>query len=248
MTRRPPLRRAGVTAAGALWLLGSAAPAAQAHPLGNFSVNHYTGLTVHADRLDVLAVTDTAEIPTLQAAPAVDTDGDGTASEAERAAWAAAHCGERAARLTVTTPRHLTWTVGSAAFDYQDGQAGLRTSRLTCRLGAPLNLAAGPVTVRVDTGTDATRVGWNEITAKGEGAHLEHSTVPASSPPTNCGTTRANSSTPRGETARPDSPPSPGTVPPTPRVPRVQARRAADSPRGWRPCPVTSPHSPAPSG
>ncbi|MFJ1706580.1 nickel/cobalt transporter [Kitasatospora sp. NPDC088346] len=169
------------TAAGALWLLCSAAPDARAHPLGNFSVNHYTGLTVHADRLDALAVTDTAEIPTLQAAPAVDIDGDGTPSEAERSAWATARCAETAGRLAVTAPQRLAWTVGSAAFDYRDGQAGLRTSRLTCHLSAPLDLGTGPVTLRVDTGADPARVGWNEITATGEGAHLDHSTVPAAS-------------------------------------------------------------------
>ncbi|GAA1240297.1 hypothetical protein GCM10009665_33960 [Kitasatospora nipponensis] len=174
--------RAAAVAAGALGALAVLAPVAQAHPLGNFSVNHYTGLVLHPDHLDVLAVTDTAEIPTLQDAPRVDTDGDGTAGDGERAAWAGARCAETAAGLAVTAPGRLALTVASAAFDYQPGQAGLRTSRLTCRLTAPLDLAAGPVALRVETGVDATRVGWNEITARGEGVHLEQSTVPETSP------------------------------------------------------------------
>lgn len=154
---------------------------AQAHPLGNFSINHYTGFTVRPDRVDVLAVTDTAEIPTLQAASAVDADQDGTQSASERAAWAAAHCADTTGRLAVTTPRRLAWTLDSAAFAYRPGQAGLRTSRLECRLHAPLDLAGGPVTLEAATGVDATRVGWNEITAKGQGTHLRQSTAPASS-------------------------------------------------------------------
>ncbi|MFE9425911.1 high frequency lysogenization protein HflD [Kitasatospora sp. NPDC006697] len=168
-------------AGGALWLLTAVAPAAQAHPLGNFSINHYTGLTLHPDRLDALAVTDTAEIPTLQDAPRVDLDGNGTADDRERAAWAGARCADAASKLTVTTPRRLTFTVSSATFDYLSGQAGLRTSRLECRLTAPLDLAGGPVTLHVETGADATRVGWNEITARGEGTHLQRSTVPVTS-------------------------------------------------------------------
>ncbi|MFD5635678.1 nickel/cobalt transporter [Streptomyces sp. NPDC127077] len=174
-------RRAAAVAGIALWLFGTAAPAAQAHPLGNFSINHYTGFTVHPDRVDVLAVTDSAEIPTLQAATAVDADRDGGQSASERAAWAAARCADTAGRLSVTTPRHLAWTVDSVVFVYQPGQAGLRTSRLECRLHAPLDLAGGPVTLKVATGVDATRVGWNEITVKGDGAHLRQSTAPASS-------------------------------------------------------------------
>ncbi|WP_328581314.1 nickel/cobalt transporter [Streptomyces sp. NBC_00370] len=184
MTHRQLGRRAAVVAGGLLWLLGTAAPAAQAaqaHPLGNFSVNHYTGFTVRPDRVDVLAVTDTAEIPTLQAAPRVDTDGDGTPSAAERAAWATARCAETAGKLAVTAPRRLTWKVSSATFAYRSGQSGLRTSRLDCRLRAPLELTDGPQTLRIDTGADRARVGWNEITAKGAGTHLRDSTVPASS-------------------------------------------------------------------
>ncbi|MFJ7244420.1 nickel/cobalt transporter [Kitasatospora sp. NPDC098652] len=181
MTERHTLRRAAAVAAGALWLLTAVAPAAQAHPLGNFSINHYTGLTVHPDRIDALAITDAAEIPTLQDAPRVDLDGNGTADDNERAGWARARCADTASKLTVTTPRRLAFTVSSATFDYQSGQAGLRTSRLECHLSAPLDLADGRVTLHVETGADTTRVGWNEITARGEGTHLQRSTVPATS-------------------------------------------------------------------
>ncbi|MFJ2954525.1 nickel/cobalt transporter [Streptomyces sp. NPDC087270] len=181
MTKRPLACRVAATAAGVTWLLAAAAPAAQAHPLGNFSINHYTGFTLRPDRVDVLAVTDTAEIPTLQAAPSVDSNGDGKQSAAERSAWAAARCAETARKLKVTAPTRLNWTAASATFAYRPGQAGLHTSRLECRLHAPLNLTAGPVTLRVATGADTSRVGWNEITATGAGTHLRQSTVPRKS-------------------------------------------------------------------
>jgi hypothetical protein len=45
------------------------AAALAAHPLGDFSVNHYDGLTIHPDRIEHLAIVDSAEIPTLQQEP-----------------------------------------------------------------------------------------------------------------------------------------------------------------------------------
>ncbi|MEV0847261.1 high frequency lysogenization protein HflD [Streptomyces sp. NPDC049954] len=180
---RTTARRLAFVAGALLWLGATATPAAHAHPLGNFSVNEYTGLTVRPDRVEVLAVTDTAEIPTLQAAPSVDGDGDGTASAGERATWAGSACARTANRLAVTATGRLAWTVSSSSFAYRPGQGGLRTSRLECRLRAPLDLTRGPVDVRVDTGADPHRVGWREITAKGaDGARLDDSTAPAVSP------------------------------------------------------------------
>ncbi|MEU9073818.1 high frequency lysogenization protein HflD [Kitasatospora sp. NPDC048538] len=171
--------------AGALLLLGLAAPLAGAHPLGNFSLNHYYGFTVHPDALEVLAVTDVAEIPTLQEQPKLDRDGDGTVDEAERAAWAREQCAQTAQRLRVTTDRApaapLPWSTESAQFRYEDGAAGLRTSRLECVLRTGLHVPAAGTTLTVASGIDPGRVGWNEITARGDGTTLDHSDVPARS-------------------------------------------------------------------
>ncbi|WP_327063717.1 high frequency lysogenization protein HflD [Kitasatospora purpeofusca] len=169
---------------GALCLLVLAAPAAGAHPLGNFSLNHYLGFTVHPDDIEVLAVTDAAEIPTLQEQPKVDRDGDGTVDDAERTAWASEQCDRTARDLRVTADpatSALTWRTDSARFQYEDGSAGLRTSRLECRLRAELRLPADGTTVRVVGGSDPGRVGWNEITVRGDGATVQSSDVPSRS-------------------------------------------------------------------
>ncbi|TFI19804.1 nickel transporter, partial [Streptomyces sp. 4R-3d] len=55
----------------------TSAPGASAHPLGNFTVNHHTGLTLHQDRVDALLVVDRAEIAAAQELPGVDRDGNG---------------------------------------------------------------------------------------------------------------------------------------------------------------------------
>ncbi|WP_329539384.1 nickel/cobalt transporter [Streptomyces sp. NBC_01358] len=194
-------QRAALVTTAALWLLAMAAPAAEAHPLGNFSINEYAGFTLHPDHVDVLTVTDTAEIPTLQATPAIDSDGDRQASSSERTAWAATQCAATSAKLRVTAPRRLVWTTRSATFRFQPGQGGVRTGRLECRLRAPLDLTAGPVTLRVDTGADRKRVGWHEITATGIGTRLQDSTVPRISPTHELRSyPRDLLSTPRGDT------------------------------------------------
>ncbi|MDH6574561.1 sulfite exporter TauE/SafE family protein [Kitasatospora sp. MAP5-34] len=180
------LARTGVAVGGALWLLTALAPEAGAHPLGNFSVNHYVGFTLHTDRIEALAVTDTAEIPTLQEQAQIDRDGNGTVDDAERAAWAATQCAQAAQRLSVTAESGgravaVPWTVRSQLFEYRDGAAGLRTSRLECGLEAPLRIAGSGTRFQVSTGVDPTRVGWNEITARGDGVRLDHSDVPETS-------------------------------------------------------------------
>ena len=86
--RRPsrslPARR--LAAAVAVWgfVLAMALPAAvAAHPLGNFTINHYAGLRVEPDRVVLDLVIDQAEVPAFQSRLALDTDDDGEISEAE---------------------------------------------------------------------------------------------------------------------------------------------------------------------
>ncbi|MGH3834267.1 MAG: sulfite exporter TauE/SafE family protein [Pseudonocardiaceae bacterium] len=168
---------AGVIMALALAGAGSAA----AHPLGNFTVNHYAGLTIHLDRVDVLAVVDSAEIPTLQQHPQVDTDGDGTVSGIERQAYAATQCDQLSGTVRATVDGEpLRFTVRSAEVSYPPGQADLPTTRLTCQLSAPAQLGE-PATLSFRDGFGDDRIGWREITAVGRGVGLPQSPVPARS-------------------------------------------------------------------
>lgn len=162
---------------GAL-VLGPAGTAA-AHPLGNFTVNHYAGLRLHADRVELFAVVDYAEIPTLQQRPAVDRDADGTVSPAEGRQRAAAECAALGAGVTVSVDGSpLTWISRAAELTLPPGEAGLHTTRIECRLGAPAALA-DPASVEITDRYLDDRIGWREITAVGEGVRLAESTVPA---------------------------------------------------------------------
>ncbi|MEV6008596.1 hypothetical protein AB0M29_17495 [Streptomyces sp. NPDC051976] len=182
-------RRAAALLIGVPALLWLAGPAASAHPLGNFTVNRYDGLTLHPDRVDDLAVVDTAEIPTLQAEPAIDTDHDGTLSAREAAAHAHKACAVLDAAIDATVqpghhaaqrPSVLRFRVSASSFRLVHGQAGLNTSRLECQLTASADITTGDV-VALSSGVDDSRIGWHEITARGDGVHIGSSDVPANS-------------------------------------------------------------------
>ena len=126
---------------------------AAAHPLGNFTVNHYDGLRLYADRVDLLAVVDHAEIPTLQERPLLDTDADGVVSADEARGRADAECAALAAGVVVTVDgAPLTWSVQGAELTLPPGEAGLSTTRIECRISAPAELGA----TRASTSPTAT--------------------------------------------------------------------------------------------
>lgn len=159
-------RRLGRAVALAV-VAGVVPAAALAHPLGNFTINHASGLRIEADRIVVDHVIDMAEIPTFSAVHEIDTDVDGTVSDTERAAAATERCADqaRALELTIGGDRVALGVTGSA-LSLPMGQ-GAPTLRLVCRLQATVSVGvAGKVTF-VDP-TFAERAGWREITVVGD--------------------------------------------------------------------------------
>jgi nickel/cobalt exporter len=176
------MKRALVLGVATVALTLGPAVAASAHPLGNFTVNHYDGLTISSTHIDDRAIVDAAEIPTAQAKPSIDTNADGALGPAERSAYAARSCAAVAAAVRIdVSGRALTWRVQSSAYVLRPGAAGLSTGRLTCQLTAPVALSDGARVVHVADGYRADRVGWHEITATADGVHLQRSPVPARS-------------------------------------------------------------------
>jgi nickel/cobalt exporter len=156
----------------AFGVLGFARPAS-AHPLGNFSVNQLASLDLRTDRIDVAVTIDLAELPTLQEQPTVDRDGP--------TAFASASCTGFARDFAVSVNgARVTWTVSASAFTTTPGSAGLATSRITCRLTAPADLA-NPSTVDIENRYRTDRVGWRELTATARGVHLVGSPLPEQS-------------------------------------------------------------------
>ncbi len=157
------------------------APAASAHPLGNATVNHYDGLRLFPDHITVRAIEDTAEIPTLQRAPDIDSNGDGALSVAERAGYAARQCRSLAAAERVSAGgNRLALSVLASDYTQRPGAIQLSTGRLVCQLQARAELSRD-ATVTIDDQWDSEGIGWHEITAVGDGVSLQNSPFPASS-------------------------------------------------------------------
>jgi nickel/cobalt transporter (NicO) family protein len=174
-------RRAVVLAALAAALAVAGAAPAAAHPLGNFTVNSYSGLRVGPDRLVVDYVLDLAEIPAFQTRQAIDGDRDGTVSGAEAAGWRARECPRLAGGLRATVDgRALPLQVTASTLAFPRGVGGLPTLRLECALAARLP-AGGDHRLAYADGNQAGRVGWREVTATGDGATLEAADVPGRS-------------------------------------------------------------------
>jgi nickel/cobalt exporter len=189
-SRRSPLRHvarlaargAGVTAAILVLLLAPAT--ASAHPLGNFTINHYAGLTIGRTAIAIDLVIDKAEIPAFQDRQAADQDADGEVSDEEAATWAQSSC------ETILGQLHLT--VGGAAVTpsllddtiaFLPGVGGLSTLRLECQMNAMPSAAIDAATRITFADTSfAERIGWREVVATGAGTLLDTHGLPATSP------------------------------------------------------------------
>ncbi len=142
-----------VTAAASAFAL---AANAQAHPLGNFTINTFSRLEVSGHRVYVRYVLDLAEIPTFQARQAGGIDG---AAYADRIALGA--------HLRVDDHRARLVPVAHA-LAFPEGSAGLHTTRLEVILRGPR--LAGTSRISYQDTNFAGRLGWKEIVV---GAHAK---------------------------------------------------------------------------
>ena len=175
-------RAVGAGALAVLVLLVPGVGAASAHPLGNFTVNTYSGLRVQPDQVVVDLIVDMAEIPALQTRRSIDTDGDGKASEPESSSYAGRACPDEASKIELTADgRRAVVRSTSATVEFPPGTAGLSTLRLTCVLVAPIGEGGGDRRIEFRNTNHIDRVGWREITAVGDRATLASSDVPKDS-------------------------------------------------------------------
>lgn len=168
-----------------LWIivmLGLSTTMAMAHPMGNFSISHYTELRAERDGLHIRYRLDMAEIPTFQEMPLLDTDGDGAISVVEHQAYLQWKVVEltRGQRLMIDGQATALPIVGSDLL-VQPGAGNLPTLLITVDYHVPLPIDDGQQR-RIIYSDDnyPERVGWREIIATaGQGRYLTDSTVPA---------------------------------------------------------------------
>jgi nickel/cobalt exporter len=155
---------------------------AQAHPLGNFTINHYSSLQFAEETARITYVLDFAEIPTLQQKARLDADGDGELSEEEANAYLEAEMPSLVEGLRLRAGDEiLPLEVRDSSAEYRPGQGGLPTLRVEAHLLAELP-KDGRGEAHYGDRTYANRLGWREIVVTGgPGVAIRDSTVPTKS-------------------------------------------------------------------
>ncbi len=136
------------------------AVAAQAHPLGNFTVNHLTRITAARGAINVRYVLDMAEIPSFSLDRSLDDRG--TPSHDQLQTWADGHARAIAADLVLTVdgqPAMLTPLRATIA--HRPGAGGLPTTYFTAEYRTAI--AAGAHSIAYADRSEAGRLGWKDV-------------------------------------------------------------------------------------
>ncbi len=151
-----------------------------AHPLGNFTINRYSRITLAKDRVQLRYVVDMAEIPTYQEMPTIDRNADGKVDDGERAAYLKQKVEQLRSKLNLSIngkPVELKSVAQDLSFP--PGQGNLPTLRLTADFTANFGSAQGNQQLDYRDENFSDRLGWKEIVVQGDGVTIARSTVPA---------------------------------------------------------------------
>ena len=149
-----------------------------AHPLGNFSISHYTRLELRAEAIELRYVVDMAEIPTFQEIQ--DTGLVADPSHASVSPYIARKAETLKDGLVLAVNgRRLPLETVEKTIIFPPGAGGLPTLKLAVRYRA--TPAPGDTKLDVDyrDGNFMGRAGWKEIVAVADGLELVESSVPA---------------------------------------------------------------------
>jgi ABC-type nickel/cobalt efflux system permease component RcnA len=156
------------------------ADAATAHPLGNFSISHYTAIRVGKDSVELKYIIDMAEIPTFQ-----EIQESGIVPQAGDASLKT-YLARKAAALRNGLALEFEGKAVSLQVDSQEvifpaGAGGLPTMKIgvVYKAGIDMNSKTGEGSLNYRDGNFPGRAGWKEIVALGEsGVRLLNSSVP----------------------------------------------------------------------
>jgi nickel/cobalt transporter (NicO) family protein len=149
-----------------------------AHPMGNFSINHYAAITVGPESVRVLYIVDMAEIPTFQELTGLGVNTGADVSGSRRTAYLSREARSLFSGLAVTyTGRRVALTVHASDLIFPPGAGGLSTERVYLLLSGSIPRRAGTLTY-ADSNFDG-RAGWKEIELRAVGsARIQHSSAP----------------------------------------------------------------------
>jgi ABC-type nickel/cobalt efflux system permease component RcnA len=140
------------------------APPVSAHPLGNFSISHYSGLRVSEGSVELHYVLDLAEIPTFQEIQATGIVPDPAHPSVTAYAAARAEALKEGLRAEVGGQRLVLETQGSEMI-FPPGAGGLPTLKIGIRYRAGLPDVGATATLSYRDTNHGDRAGWKEVVA-----------------------------------------------------------------------------------
>ncbi len=153
----------GVWGAIAAMLLG-AVTASDAHPLGKFTISHYTRLSIGAERIRLRYVVDLAEIATFQELERIDADGDRVPSAEEKEAYLRHVAPQYSENLLLAVDgQRVPLSIETRRLSLRAGDGGLPTLRVECDLLGVLPPGAAIRRLRFEDANRHERSGWREI-------------------------------------------------------------------------------------
>lgn len=142
---------------------------ATAHPLGNFTINHFSDLEIGSDRIKIHYVVDMAEIPTFQELQVLDVDRDGQTSSTELNAYLDQMARRYADGIVIKVDGvRVPLEIGAKTITTPRGEGGLSTLRIECDLSGtvPLVNGAGTRRLQFEDTNYSNRIGWREIVVR----------------------------------------------------------------------------------
>jgi ABC-type nickel/cobalt efflux system permease component RcnA len=162
-----------------LFLLGLILSGARtfAHPMGNFSINHYSKVTIKPGSVEVLYLIDMAEIPTFQQtrqfaiSRVVDDPGASRYLDQQ---------GEllKEGLSLVSDGQPVGLAMQSRQLTFADGAGGLATMKLGFVFRGRLELAQGSHQLSYSDRNFPGRSGWKEVVVLGDGVVIVDSSAP----------------------------------------------------------------------
>ena len=150
-------------------------PVANAHPLGNFTINHYAGLQLARGEIEIDYVLDMAEIPAFQEINHLDTNHNRRAEPTETASYPAEKCDQVNSFLDLhLNQQPLVLSTKKSAVEFPPGVGGLSTLRLTCTFrGTIPSLGTQNQLIEFVDNSYPRRLGWREITVVAYGIPIQ---------------------------------------------------------------------------
>ncbi|MEH2390529.1 MAG: sulfite exporter TauE/SafE family protein [Nostoc sp.] len=148
-------------------------PRANAHPLGNFTINHYAGVQVATDGVGIDYVLDMAEIPTFQEINQLDTNHNRKAEPLETVQYPDQKCQEVNSHLELLINKQaLALSLIKSTVEFPPGVGGLSTLRLSCNFHGTTELVGANQLIFEDQ-FYPQRLGWREITVVADGVPIQ---------------------------------------------------------------------------